>query len=190
MFALISRPVTERPMRDAFLAFLEDPSPERFRDLRGRVVRHPDYNPYGGDLDRLEEAYDAGLYAEVGERFAGSTVNLLMSPRAHMVLSLAARNLGNEEGFEAEKFISFRCLDGILGTGDGTRSHPYAITRLSDEYDVLMMLDRTLEQQQLIHGDDGRSYDVLTSTDGSEYWFDITDVFAALEKRKGEDGVQ
>jgi len=70
-------------------------------------------------------------------------------------------------------------VQGILSTGDGTKQHPYVVTRTSDEYDVLQFLGKELESQSLLEEED-RQYDLLRCKDGSEMWFDVTDPLGRL----------
>lgn len=56
--------------------------------------------------------------------FGGAQPNLLLSPGAHLVLSLALKEEGNAKASELERFICFRCVDGITSTGAGTPARP------------------------------------------------------------------
>lgn len=170
-------------MRERFFAFVEEPTADAFRAVRADVVAHEKYDGYSRDLDAMDEAVQQKRFADVGRLFGDAQPNLLLSPRAHMLLSLALRELGHTEAADIERFIFFRCIDGILTTGDGSRDRPYLVLRLSDEYDVLMALDKRLQSQGLTHGDDDHSYDVLHCEDGSEVWFDITDPFSAMSRQ-------
>jgi hypothetical protein len=169
-------------VQELFLAFLRTPTADTFRVVRDEVVRNPKYDGYSRDLDRMRAAYDQNRFAEVRTAFAEAQPNLLLSPESHFLLSLAARELGDAQGAEAEKFICFRCVDGILASGKGTREEPYPVLRTSDEYDVLRVQDKQLQSQHLVH-ENGRSFDRMVCTDGSEVWFDITDLFAAMARR-------
>jgi hypothetical protein len=170
-------------MNELFIAFLQSPSPDTYRAIRDAVVAHEKYNGYSNDLDQMREAFDAGSYAEFRTLFGEAQPNLLLSPEAHFLLSLTARELGDSDGADAEKFICFSCVEGILGSGDGTRESPYEILRISDEYDVLRFQGKRMQTQSLVHGDDGCSYDQMACDDGSEVWFDITDLYKTLGRQ-------
>lgn len=170
-------------MRELFFAFLDNPTPETFQTIRDEVLRHENYDGYSRDLDEMDQAITDKRFAEVGPLFGAAQPNLLLSPGAHLLLAVAARELGNAEVADAERFICFRCLDGIIHSGDGTQAKPYRVLRTSDEYDVLAALGKQMQTQYLVHGEDGRSYDRMVCADGSELWFDITDQFAAMSRR-------
>ena len=80
--------------------------------------------------------------------------------------------------------VAATCCEGILATGDGTKEKPYLVTRTSDEYDILQYLDKQFGGQALV-SDGDRNFDVMTCSDGTELWFDITDPFKKLEESLG-----
>jgi len=53
------------------------------------------------------------------------------------------------------------------------------VSRTSDEYDVLAHLEKRMQQQALVI-QDGRHFDRLECSDGSEVWFDVTTAFETL----------
>ena len=108
--------------------------------------------------------------------------NLLLSPLAHLLLSAALKEEGNEKAADLERFICFRCVDGIGLTGDGTRARPYLVLRTSDEYDMLNAQGKQFASQHLVH-EGGKSYDRMVCADDSELWFDVTDMMAAMARR-------
>lgn len=171
-------------MRELFFAFLENPTPENFGAVRSEVVNDPKYDGYSRDLDQMDRAINEKRFTDVGPLFAAAQPNLLLSPGAHLLLSVAAREQGNAKVADAERFICFRCLDGITGSGDGTQQKPYLVLRTSDEYDVLAALGKQLQTQHLVHSEDGRSCDRMVCADGSELWFDITAPFGTLSRRQ------
>ena len=172
-------------MNELFLTFLDKPTRENFVAVRRAVTMHAGYEPYSNDLQEMNDLYEAKRYAEVRERFRAAVPNLLLSPRAHMLLALAARHLGKDEDFEMERAIYARCLEGIESTGDGSHESPYLVLRTSDEYDLLMAREKQLKQQSLI-GDEDRHLDRLECTDGTDLYFDITDPFTRLGASFGD----
>jgi hypothetical protein len=162
---------------------MQEPDQQRYQELRQAVIRHEGYNGYSDDLGGCEKLYEEKRYEEVRAGLRDAMPNLLLSPRAHMLAALAARHLGDEQSSEMEGFIFNCCMEGILGSGDGTESAPYLVLRVSDEYDVLMHLSKTMRQQALIEREE-KSFDVLTCEDGTELWFDITDMHNRPENRR------
>jgi hypothetical protein len=65
--------------------------------------------------------------------------------------------------------------NSILATGDGSEAHPYSVLHAKDETDIIIRLEKRLARQQLrIYGD--RYYDLMVCEDGSQVWFDVTDL--------------
>src|SRR5262249_3037929 len=136
-------------MQELFLAFLKAPTADTFRAVRDAVATHEKYDGYSRDLDNMRTAHAQKRYAEVRAAFVAAQPNLLLSPEAHFLLSLTAKALGDTAGSDTEKFVCFRCIDGILSTGTGTQEKPYLVLRTSDEYDVLSALGKQLQSQHL-----------------------------------------
>lgn len=170
-------------MQEVFFAFVADPTADHYLAVRRAVVAHPDYDPYGDALRHLRDAYEAGEYARVRELFAEQVPTLLLSGEAHFIVALAHDKLGEDDLCRMEKFLAFRCVSGILGTGDGSRERPYLVTSTADEYDALNALSKSSTMQSL-HREDGRVLD-RQQVDGGDVWFDVTDAFAAMERRLG-----
>lgn len=176
-------------MQEQFIAFIQNPTAETFRAIRDGVVSHPRYDGYSQDLNEMDTAYQQKRYGDVKARFGEVQPNLLLSPAAHLLLHLALRDEGDTERAALERFICSRCIVGIQSTGDGSRERPWLVLRTSDEYDVLSTLGKKLELQHLVH-ENGRSFDKMACSDGSELWFDITDMFAAMVRRMNEEKKQ
>jgi hypothetical protein len=174
-------------MQETFVAFLTTPTLDTFGAIRNLVVKAANYDGYSEDLRKMEDAYQQKRFADVKTAFAEAQPNLLLSPAAHLLLSMTLREEGNEKASEMERFICFRCVDGIKLTGDGTQEKPFLVLRTSDEYDMLSTLDKQFASQHLIHAD-GRSFDKISCADGSEFWFDITEMMAAMADRLNSGG--
>jgi hypothetical protein len=175
-------------MQELFLEFLKNPTGDTFRAIRAEVVKHEKYDGYSHDLDEMRRAFNVKRYDDIRTIFGSVQPNLLLSPEAHFLLSLAARELGDTKGAQIEQYVSFRCIDGILATGDGTEEKAYHVLRASDEYDLLNILKKQVLSQHLIHTDNRRSFDKMVCTDKSEVWFDITDLFETMAQRMHPQG--
>jgi hypothetical protein len=172
-------------MKDLFLEYLRKPDLEGYLAVRKFVVEHEDYRPYSSELEELDTIIDEERYQEVLDQLPNLLPNLMLSPRLHLMLAYTHRRLGNEEAANMESAVARACAEGILMTGSGTEKEPWLVTRTSDEYDVLMFIDRTMARQELIQRD-GRTLDHLTFEDGKDAWFDVTDAFKVLNKQFGK----
>jgi hypothetical protein len=129
------------------------------------------------DLANVAELLAAGKPAAVIERVHGWQARAALSPRAHYLTAEAHTLLGETESAELEAWVFSTCLQGILATGDGTRRRPYVIAQVSDEYDVLKLLGLQGKKQHLVQRG-RRSCDVLTCHNGTELWFNVSDLVA------------
>lgn len=169
-------------MNELFVAFVQNQTPETFGALRAHIVAQPNYDGYSRDLDDMDDAFQQKRYEDVRSKFGSTMPNLLLSPAAHMLVSMSLREDGHSEAAEMERFICFRCMEALQASGDGTKERPYLVLRTTDEYDLMGALGKELASQHLVH-DGPRQYDRMVCTDGSELWFDITEMMDAAAKR-------
>jgi hypothetical protein len=168
-------------LNDRFGEFLEEPEPVRYGKLRKLVMADKAYNAGSSALETVEVLLDHGRYAEARRRVRQMMPDWLLSPRAHRLAAVAARQLGEGRDEAREATIARRCIEGLLTTGDGTRERPYLVTHIDDEYDVIDHFEKKLASQELV-AEEGRSLDRIACQDGSEYWFDLTDVHARMDE--------
>jgi len=168
-------------MREEFVQFVESPGRETYLAFREKIIASDAYQPYSDELNTAGELYEQGKVKEAQEALQEAMPNLMLSARAHQLLGFLNHKLGDEQAAEAEMMMASACIAGILETGDGSENNPYLVVRTSDEYDVIECMEKDVERQSLIEKDDKR-FDVLRCTDGSEYWFDITDPYNQISK--------
>lgn len=148
---------------------------ENYLAARSFAVGHASYKPYSSDLEELADTEDEAACKIVLRTLEQASPNLLFSPRAHLWAAIAAEKLGDEKRQQRELRIAKGLIQGILATGDGTRQKPYAIVRPTDENDLLMHLDKRQDSQSLVQ--EGGTFDVILCTDGTEIWFEISNIF-------------
>jgi hypothetical protein len=162
-------------MEDQLQAFVECPTRENFLRLRDAVVAEVREPPRRDDLPRLAQLCAEGRFVEARELLQQMMPSWLLSPRTHGYAALAAEQLGDVEDAQLEHDLRRICLEGLLGTGDGTRDHPYLVLHTSDEYEILESLGREPKAQHLHEGPGGR-FDVITCRHGPDVWFDVADM--------------
>lgn len=168
-------------MKDQFNKFLSSPTRETYLTVREELISSDAYDPYSDEFDVAGKLYEEGNLSEACGTLERAMSNLLLSPRAHRLLSFLYAKEENEEAAEMEFGIADTCLQGILTTGEGSLENPYLVVRTSDEYDVLEYLDKQMAQQALT-GRDAKHFDVISCVDGTEYVFDITDAYNHLSQ--------
>lgn len=160
----------------ALQKWLETPGQESFLELRALVLAHPDYNPYNQVFVRVSQALQQKRYDKVRDLLMGDMPNLLLSPRAHMLLALSHSKLGAAESEQMEAYLLQLSLDSISGSGDGSAERPYLVSRTEDEYDLLSARHLERGQQALLQQGE-RMLDQLTTRDGTVLHFDITEAY-------------
>lgn len=95
-----------------------------------------------------------------------------LSPLAHGILRRAYAELGHSADAARERDLGRAALVTILTSGDGSRTRPWMVLRITDEYDVLAALR---EQRELLVPveEPGRVLDRITTTQGNTYWFEL-----------------
>lgn len=175
-------------MHDEFVAFLKAPGKETFLAVRALIAASEGFDPYSRELDQAIELLQAERYADCTEALRAGMPGLLLSPRAHLIFGMAAKVSGDQEQSEFEYYVASTCVEGILSTGNGSATSPYLVLRTSDEYDVLEYLEKEFSGQTLAEYE-GKHYDIIKCTDGTEYCFDISEPYAKLQQRFGDSGL-
>jgi hypothetical protein len=178
-----------RAIDELFNKFTASPDRESYLAVREALISSEFYDPNSTELGEVEEFLDSGPYvfelAGARDRIDAAMPNLILSPSAHLLKAFIAKESGDEKVVQIEKNIAGVCLLGLLSTGDGSKANPYLVVRTSDEHDVLGYLGKEFSKQSLIHDGD-RRLDRIRCQDGTEVWFDVTDVFNGLKNRTSE----
>jgi len=163
-------------MQRRFTQFVESPTRENYLAVRDAVLRRTPLPIQAADLAELMRLLDAEAHREVLERMELLPASKVLSPRVHFLTAEAAEALGDAATGEVERFLFVLCLQGLLATGDGSETAPYAVCHASDEHDLLEVLGCEIAAQALVERD-GRLLDVATCSDGRQVWFDTTALF-------------
>lgn len=168
-------------MREQLIQFIQSPDRDTYLTFRAKLIAVDGFDPYSDEILLADELYEKQKIHEARDTIQNAMRNLMLSPRAHQMLAFLHRKLGDEHAAQMEMLIGQACIEGILASGDGSTNNPYIVVRTSDEYDVIESLGKQFKQQALTHKDD-KHFDLIECTDGSEYWFDITDAYNQLSK--------
>ena len=169
-------------MREPFIEYLKSPTPEAFLKVRQAIIDSPTYDPYGASLEPVEELLGQERWTDAQEAMLAVMEDLMLTPRAHLCAGYIAEQLGDDKAAEMERMLAAACVEGILGTGDGTQEKPYLVTRVNEEYDVMQYLGKQMTQQSLTESD-GVPMDRIQCSDGTELWFDISAPIAKQKER-------
>ena len=164
-------------MNPEFFDFISNPTKETFLKSRDMIINHPAYNPYSDDLEKIESLLEESDFKSVLDY---KNINILLSPTAHLMKGYAARQLNDENMIEAEYDFADILINCIKLTGNGTKTLPYIVTRVEDEYELLYSLQEKGSSQNLIM-EGGKTFDLIKTEGGNEIYFDITDCYAKLD---------
>ncbi|WP_372367006.1 hypothetical protein [Candidatus Uabimicrobium sp. HlEnr_7] len=146
---------------------------ESFVKLRTLILKDADYNFYKDTTTQLVEWLDLEEYQKIVDQCKNAGVNEILCPGFHKYIGIALKRQGNLEGFKAETAIYSYCIKMILQCGEGTLQKPYQVLRISDEYEVMKILQKQMAKQSLISQND-KHYDMIECTDGSILYFDVS----------------
>jgi hypothetical protein len=169
-------------MERRFTQFVEQPSRENYLAVRDAVLRLTPLPIEASALAELLRLLETGHFQEVLDRIDLLPASKVLSPRIHYLAAEASEALGDWQTGELERFLFVLCLKALLATGDGTPAAPYCVCHASDEHDLLDANGLEPAAQLLIDRD-GRLCDVITCTNGRQFWFDVTAVFQRSQPR-------
>jgi hypothetical protein len=161
-----------------------------FTELRMAYAESPDYDPYDVEPDARESMLDAlseRNYREALEDAEEILNRKFVDITAHIVCSIAYRELQNEQKAGYHRQIKEGLVRSILKSGDGKSLQTAMIVISTDEeYVILDVLALRPTGQALLH-DKGHSYD---RTDGIDpktkrrttLYFNIDKLFTSLDK--------
>jgi hypothetical protein len=170
-------------MQRQLAAFVEQPCKETFLAARDAVLHQSPLPLVAAEIAELDLLLEDKEYQALLDCLDALPPSKVLSPRIHFLAAEAAEALGHAEDVELERSLFVLTLQGLLATGDGTRSNPYFVCHASDEYDILAALCLEAAGQSLTEHR-GRLCDVLLCTDGRELWFDVTDLLRRPKNRK------
>ena len=76
-------------MGELFIAYLQSPSQETYHRVRNALVTSDSYNPYSNEVEEIQNLLEAKNFNRAIAAFYEAMPNLLLSPRAHMLVSMA-----------------------------------------------------------------------------------------------------
>jgi len=172
-------------MREELVQFVQSPDRDNYLAFRAKLIASDAYEPYSDEVDTAGGLYEENKIDEARDTLQNAMGNLILSPRAHQLLGFLYHKLGDDNLAQMEMMISQACIEGILATGDGSEEKPYIVARTSDEHDVIESFEKQHKMQSLSHR--GKKHlDLIQCTDGSAYWFDITDAYNAISTSSSE----
>jgi hypothetical protein len=170
-------------MQRQLAAFVEQPGRATFLAARRAVLSLSPLPLVAAQIAELDRLLEQNEFQCLRDQIDTLPPSKILSPRIHFLAAEAAEALGDMEDVELERSLFVLTLQGLLASGDGTRSNPYIVCHPTDEYDVIAALGHEAAGQSLVEYG-GRLHDVLLCTDGRQVWFDITELLVRPRSRK------
>ncbi|WP_299619296.1 hypothetical protein [uncultured Tenacibaculum sp.] len=165
-------------MTDNFFDFIMDTTCVNFTSSQKEVFDHSNYDPYSDDLNIIEEFLDKN---ELSKAIEYNSINLILSPRAHLYKNFALDKMNNQKGAQAELIFAQKIMEGISLTGNGTKEMPYIVTRISDEKDMLRYFQEEFKSQSLVKNEN-KIFDLIQCQSGKKIYFDITRPYLKMQE--------
>jgi hypothetical protein len=169
-----------------------NPNAKDYEEAIRLLATSGQYRPWSKDRDQIDNFVDNGAIDAAYHLYDNSMPNLALSPGAHIMAWGIARSAGNKTAESYYWHMATGITKSILQTGDGTRAHPWLVSRTSDEYDLLKLEFgmKTVATWELVTEKDGRHLDHLRTTDGHDYWFNWTYLYKYGQKEPAEEAAR
>ena len=160
-------------------SFLNRPTEQKYRWLRRSVMNESQYDPRAAEIIRIELQLATDNPKQILDQTGRLAWFWQLCPRWHFVRARAFEKLGWQRRTSASVARMQSCLRGALSTGNGSRQAPFSAVFLTDQSDLMQVIGEKTRYQQLVQVAE-RRYDVITSHDGQDIWFDVTELLARL----------
>ena len=164
----------------AFNDMIAEPSAEKYIRILEYISETDKYDPTAADDHEMSEYCNREEYDKVFKIYNNTYPNLLLCPKAHFILSATYEDTDREKDYLKEFKIAGKLLDIIYSSGDGSKEHPYIVSRVSDAYDIVRWKMQKPKSQTLIPGP--KMIDTIYCEDGSKYCFDVTTPYDHIRK--------
>lgn len=164
-------------MKERIAGFLSEPSSESYQALRQAVIGDPEYRPDSDAFERFAQCLEGQDVTTAQSLVPQLFPSFMLNPNTHAALAYLHRLQGNDKGREFEHYFTYQLQQFLLAGGDGSRTHPYRVSCVDDEYFVIQALQAKVKGLTC-QWVDGRLHDVLQTEEGSLY-FDVHEVLAA-----------
>lgn len=156
-------------MQNELERFLANPTARNYLRVRKLILQDAQLRPRTADLVQLHELFEARRFADVRAAVDEMLPAWALSPRVYWLSAVAARELGNSEDAQLDRFLYQSCLSGLAATGEGTRTAPYRVTYLSDCAELLQWQGLAPQQRGLVRTNRGIC-ECLHCAEGERYF--------------------
>lgn len=168
-------------MKSRLPGFFLHPSIGEFLQLRAFLANSEVFNPYTSHLKRCNEALACEDWSRVERLVLEDMPNLILSPRAHQLLSRAAAARGDISGAGLRMQFAATLHGLLMETGDGSSKRPWLCLREEDEADIMGGLGLIPVGYKAVGGEE-RYLEHLVLEDGRSFFMDMTVPFTHVNR--------
>jgi len=157
---------------EQFRRYALHPEPATLHPLQAAIVSAANFDPLVLIEMTIDPLLQVGDHQGVIDALHKQMPGVFLSPTAHAFLSESHTALGDTAAARREEQVARLALRSITTSGTGSHGQPYRVLRVSDEYDTLRLLQKKSTSQREVE-EGNRSFDVHTTDDGTEVWFEL-----------------
>ena len=166
-----------------------------YRNLYYGYVFQEDYNPFRTSIysDRLEHLYDQKEFTReesvlIKENARDALADNLFDLRQMTFFIYALKEIKKDNLARIYQFRLNHIVAAIMSSGQGTKEHPWVVTSVEHEYNILNFMGYVATSHEEVEG--GIDYIVVNKKDDKSpegFYFDVSKIMEVADKKFPEE---
>lgn len=166
-----------------------------YRNLYYGYVFQEDYNPFRTSIysDRLEHLYDKKEFTReesvlIKENARDALADNLFDLRQMTFFIYALKEIKKDNLARIYQFRLNHIVAAIMSSGQGTKEHPWVVTSIEHEYNILNFMGYVATSHEEVEG--GIDYIVVNKKDEKSpegFYFDVSKIMEVADKKFPEE---
>lgn len=166
-----------------------------YRNLYYGYVFQEDYNPFRTSIysDRLEHLYDKKEFTReesvlIKENARDALADNLFDLRQMTFFIYALKEIRKDNLARIYQFRLNHIVAAIMSSGQGTKEHPWVVTSIEHEYNILNFMGYVATSHEEVEG--GIDYIVVNKKDEKSpegFYFDVSKIMEVADKKFPEE---
>lgn len=166
-----------------------------YRNLYYGYVFQEDYNPFRTSIysDRLEHLYDKKEFTReesvlIKENARDALADNLFDLRQMTFFIYALKEIKKDNLARIYQFRLNHIVAAIMSSGQGTKEHPWVVTSIEHEYNILNFMGYVATSHEEVEG--GIDYIVVNKKDDKSpegFYFDVSKIMEVADKKFPEE---
>lgn len=168
---------------------------EDYRNLYYGYVFQEDYNPFRASIysDKLEHLYDKKEFTReesvlIKENARNALADNLFDLRQMTFFIYALKEIKKDNLARICQFRLNHIVAAILSSGQGTKEHPWVVTSVEHEYNILNFMGYVATSHEAVEG--GIDYIIVNKKDNKSpegFYFDVSKIMEVADKKFPEE---